>query len=277
MVRTGAPRVDARAAPVRPSRAPDRCTVRGSASSGGASMAHPLVVRPGRGAFDRLAADWPLVPVWAELLADVATPVSVFPAVAGDGPGILLESVERSERWGRYSFVAGDPAAIMVVDEGGLHLREVARELPTGEPSRRLKPRESLRAAVHRLRAPRVDGLPPITGGLMGYAAYEAATLLDGHPVPHPDEAPCPPIGFLLIDRAVVFDHWRQRLVLVTHVPARRYDDGVRALQELADKLAGAPGLPLMRAGGGGGRGGGRHNEGRPGSESAAAVQEETL
>jgi anthranilate synthase component 1 len=212
-------------------------------------MAHPLVVRPDRDAFDRLAADWPLVPVWAELLADVATPVSVFPAVAGDGPGILLESVERSERWGRYSFVAGDPAAIMVVDEGGLHLREVARELPTGEPSRRLKPREALRAAVHRLRAPRVEGLPPITGGLMGYAAYEAATLLDGHPVPHPDEAPCPPIGFLLVDRAVVFDHWRQRLVLVTHVPAGRYDAGIQALEELADKLGGASGLPLMRAG----------------------------
>src|SRR2546428_11337512 len=89
MERTGAPRVDARAAPVRPSRAPDRRTVRGSASSGGASMPHPLVVRPDRDAFDRLAADWPLVPVWAELLADVATPVSVFPVVAGGGPWVL--------------------------------------------------------------------------------------------------------------------------------------------------------------------------------------------
>ena len=216
-------------------------------------MDHPLVVRPDRDTFDRLATDWPLVPVWAELLADVATPVSVFPAVAGHGPGILLESVERSERWGRYSFVAGDPAAIMVVDDGGLHLQEVARELPTGEPSRRLTPREALRAAVHRLRAPRVDGLPPITGGLMGYASYEAATLLDGHPVPHPDEAPCPPIGFLLIDRAVVFDHWRQRLVLVAHVPAGRYDDGIQALEGLAEKLAGASGLSLMGAGGAGG------------------------
>ena len=95
-------------------------------------MDHPLVVRPDRDTFDRLATDWPLVPVWAELLADVATPVSVFPAVAGHGPGILLESVERSERWGRYSFVAGDPAAIMVVDAGGLHLQEVARSSPPG-------------------------------------------------------------------------------------------------------------------------------------------------
>ena len=205
-------------------------------------MVQRLRVRPDREGFDALAAEWPLVPVWAELLADVATPVALFPAIAGDGPGILLESVERSERWGRFSFVAGDPAAVMVVDGGGLHLRDVVRDLPTGEPSRRLT------AAVHRLRAPRVDGSPPITGGLMGYVSYEAATLLDGHPTPRAADAPCPPIGLLLVDRAVVFDHWRQRLVLVAHVPAGGYDEGVAALEELAAKVGAAPSLPLLAA-----------------------------
>src|SRR5262245_15849396 len=209
-------------------------------------MAQPLRVNPDRDAFARLAAEHPLVPVWAELLADVTTPVGLFPAMAGDGPGILLESVERSERWGRYSFVAGDPAAILVVDGSGLHLRDVVRDLPTGEPSRRLTPREALRASVHRLRAPRLEGLPPITGGLMGYVAYEAATLLDGHPAPHAEDAPYPPIALLLIDRAVVFDHWRQRLVLVAHVPGGAYDLGIEALEGLAEKVSVAPALPLM-------------------------------
>ena len=57
-------------------------------------------------------------------------PSALFAAVAGDGPGILLESVERSERWGRYSFVAGDPAAVVVVDAGGVRLQDVARRAP---------------------------------------------------------------------------------------------------------------------------------------------------
>ena len=35
----------------------------------------------------------------------------------------------------------------------------------------------------------------------MGYLAYEAADLLDGHPAPEPGDAPCPPIG-LLRDRS---------------------------------------------------------------------------
>ena len=212
-------------------------------------MAAALQVHPDRPTFDRLAADWPLVPVWAELLADIGTPVGLLPAIAGDGPALLLESVERSERWGRYSFVAGDPAAILVADDAGVHLRDVVRDLPIGEPSQRLSPREGLRAAVNGLKAPRLDGLPPITGGLMGYASYEAASLLDGHPAPHANEASFPPVGLLLIDRAVVFDHWRQRLVLVVHAPREGYDEAIAALEGLADKVASATTLPLLAAG----------------------------
>ena len=100
-------------------------------------MAPKLEIRPDRDAFDALAREWALVPVWAELLADVSTPVGLFPAVAGSGPGILLESVERSERWGRYSFVAGDPAATLVLDGAGLRIQDAVRELPARDRRRR--------------------------------------------------------------------------------------------------------------------------------------------
>jgi anthranilate synthase component 1 len=194
-----------------------------------------LQIRPDRATFDALASEWPLVPVWAELLSDVSTPVGLFPALASDGPGLLLESVERSERWGRYSFVAGDPAAVIVGDRDGVRITDVARELPFAAsegPSR-----EALIRLARSLRAPRIPDLPPLTGGLMGYLAFEAAELLDGHPVPDPSSAPVPPIGLLVVDRAVVFDHWRQRLLLVAHVPAGRFDDGVAAVDELAGHI----------------------------------------
>ena len=144
-------------------------------------------VRPDRETFDALAAEWPLVPMWTELLADVSTPVGLFPALAGHGPGlVLLESVERSERWGRYSFVAGDPAAR---DRGGArryqrHGRRTAR-CPSHRP-RRTRARRPRVQSHGRSAAPRMPELPPLTGGLMGYLAYEAAELLDGHPVPRP-------------------------------------------------------------------------------------------
>lgn len=194
-----------------------------------------MKVRPDRGTFDELAAANPLVPVWTELLADVSTPVGVFPGLAGSGPGVLLESVERSERWGRYSFVAGDPAAVVVVDADGFRVRDVARDLGfdgiDGEDVR-----AELVAFADRLRAPRVEGLPALTGGLVGFLSYEASGLLDGHPYPA-GYVPCPPIGLLVVDRAVVFDHWRQRLLLVAHVRAGEYEAGVEALEGLSQRL----------------------------------------
>jgi len=120
-----------------------------------------LQLRPGRDEFDSLAAQWPLVPVWAELLADVSTPVGLFPALAGDGPGLILESVERSERWGRYSFVAGDPAATVVVDGDGVRIDHIVRPLPPMTLSADAEPREALIAIARSLAGPRMADLPP--------------------------------------------------------------------------------------------------------------------
>lgn len=200
-----------------------------------------LRVRPDPTEFASLASRWPLVPMWAELMGDACTPVGVFPSLAGGGPGALLESVERSERWGRYSFVSGDPAALVVVDARGLRVEQQVRDLPLPASPARGPALELLRSVAARLRAPRLPELPPLTGGLVGFLTYEAATLLCGYPCPGGPELPCPPICLQVVDRAVVFDHWRQRVLLVAHVPAgdrHAYLRGVRALEDLARRLA---------------------------------------
>jgi anthranilate synthase component 1 len=47
-----------------------------------------------------------------------------------------------------------------------------------------------------------------------------------------------PPIALMLVDRAVVFDHWRQRMLLVAHVRPGAYDEGADALKDLAGRLS---------------------------------------
>lgn len=198
-----------------------------------------LHVHPDRPAFDALASEWPMVPVWAELLSDVSTPVGIFPSLVGDGAGILLESVERSERWGRYSFVAGDPAARIVATEGGIQVLDATRPLPLPTLSGD-SVLGDLKTMAHALRAPHLDDLPPLTCGFMGMLTYEAAMILDGHPYPGADQPRFDPIQLLIIDRAVVFDALRQRMILVAHVPGGSpdaYAEGVGALEDLASKV----------------------------------------
>jgi len=54
------------------------------------------------------------IPVYRKLPADLETPVSVYLKLRGEGPSFLLESVERAEQVGRYSFVGVDPAASLI-------------------------------------------------------------------------------------------------------------------------------------------------------------------
>jgi anthranilate synthase component I len=204
------------------------------------AVASELRIRPDRATFEDLARAWPMVPVWAELLADTCTPVGAFGAIASDGPGVLLESAEQSERWGRYSFVSGRPAAVIVGDDDGIHLLDVARQLPV--PDRVAGPADmaaALREVSSALRAPRIPNLPTLSGGLVGFFSYEAARLLAGYPHPTGSDPACSPIALHVVDRAAVFDHWSQRLYLVAHVPSgTRYEKGLEALEELADLIA---------------------------------------
>ena len=220
-----------------------------------------LRVRPNEEEFASLARGHALAPVWAELLGDVSTPVGVFPALAGEGPGALLESVERSERWGRYSFVAGDPAAVVTADADGVRVESRhARAAAAVDGAGRARAAGRCRRWRRRWRRRTRPSCPPVTGGLVGCIAYEAAELLDGHPHPAGDPG-CPPMRFLVVDRAVVFDHWRQRMILVAHVPPRR-----RTRRRRRPARAGRPGGARLGARSGTGgldRGDGEATRGR--------------
>ena len=66
-----------------------------------------------------------LVPVCAERLADLLTPVGAYLRVAAhlERP-FLLESAEGGESVGRFSFIGGDPFLEVLGDAEGIVLRQ---------------------------------------------------------------------------------------------------------------------------------------------------------
>src|SRR5205085_11950267 len=68
------------------------------------------MVQPDFREFSRLARGHTLIPVVKSVTADLLTPVSAFLAVAEQEPyAFLLESVERGEQIGRYTFLGARP------------------------------------------------------------------------------------------------------------------------------------------------------------------------
>src|SRR5712691_3596233 len=68
------------------------------------------MIRPDYKEFSRLAREATLVPVVKSVMADLLTPVSAFLAISrGEKHAFLLESVERGEQIGRYTFLGARP------------------------------------------------------------------------------------------------------------------------------------------------------------------------
>jgi anthranilate synthase component 1 len=206
--------------------------------------------------FKELAAHGALVPVCRELAADLETPVSVYLKMQGQGPSFLLESVEKAEQLGRYSFLGFNPRRqilahgrqVTVRDNGHAETRQLADDED---------PLHIVAAELARYQ-PVVspDGLdqelPRFFGGAVGYLGYDLVRFFERLPDMARDELDLPDLHLLITDTLVIFDHVKHRLLLVAnaHVPSGRnldaaYDEALNRLDVMEAQLqARLPPLP---------------------------------
>lgn len=202
---------------------------------------------PDRQSFHDLAKNHSVIPVWRELLADLTTPVSLFARCVGEGEGFLLESVDRGESWGRWSFIGLNPLLTMTSRN---QVIEVEGVLPEGVDTDNgmLKALEDL---LERYQSPQIEGLPPLHGGLIGYLGYDVVREIEALPDAPEDDRGFPDAIMSIIGDLVAIDHWRQRAFLLVNVLLtegsdkeevnQAYDDALSRL----DSLAAAGALPL--------------------------------
>jgi anthranilate synthase component 1 len=196
-------------------------------------------VKPDRATFDALAARFPIVPVWREVLADAQTPVAAFMRLDPQPNGFLLESVEGGERWARYSFLGGDAFAVVTASNG----RVAVKGRPPVEPKRDEAPFAFIRRLLQLTRAPQIEGLPPFHGGAVGFIGYDCVRELERLPAPPEDDVGLPDLALLLTRTVVVFDHLAQRAFVIVNVGTggdrdAAYEDARERIEEVVDRLA---------------------------------------
>ncbi len=194
--------------------------------------------------FRQLAEQGNLIPVYREIMADLDTPVSAFLKLGRDPYAFLLESVEGGEKWARYSFLGCGPKVVIhgrgdrvTVTENG-----TTRTLPHDG-----NPLLAVRGYMDRFKPVPVEGLPPFTGGAVGFVAYDMVRFFERIPV-NPDNPDGGGLGltdftFMLTDRMVVFDSARQVIQVIANVHTdgvdlkTAYDDALTTIDATIEQL----------------------------------------
>ncbi|MCZ2819996.1 anthranilate synthase component I [Modestobacter sp. VKM Ac-2977] len=203
---------------------------------------------PTRAEFAHL--DAPVVPVTRRLLADSETAVGIYRKLAGNRPGtVLLESAEQGKQWSRFSFVGVRSAGVLTEADGttawlGDPLPGLTDDLPAD-------PLAAVRTLARRLRSPRTPGLPPLTGGLVGYLGYDVVRRLERLPQTAVDDLGMPELALMLVTDLAVLDHSDGTVLLIANVLGGApggYDDAVARLDAMAADLAEAapPGVATV-------------------------------
>lgn len=202
------------------------------------------IVTPDLEGFRALARDRRVIPVVRRLLADGQSAIGLYRTLCGDRAGtFLLESAEQGRSWSRYSFIGVRCAAMLTEREGAVTwLGRAPRGVPADGAAV-----EVLRDALDMLHTQPLPGLPPLTGGMVGYLAYDSVRNWERIPDTNPDHLRIPDIAYLLATDLAVVDHADGSIMLIAN--AINYDDSdanvdqawadaVRRLDEMEAALA---------------------------------------
>jgi len=195
---------------------------------------------PTKEEFKQKANQGNLIPVYKEILGDLETPVSAFYKISQEGKyAYLLESVEKGEKLGRYSFLGANPSIIfksraqqgVIIRDGQEEPFEVIND-----------PLIQLKKLMSQYRSIQVDGLPIFYGGAVGYLSYDYVRFIEKLPDKNPDDLNLPDAFFVITDTMLIFDHLLQTIKVVSNAyvdkePDLAYEEAIGKIEEILNKL----------------------------------------
>ncbi len=178
-----------------------------------------------------------IVPVCSEMMSDIRTPIEVLRILRNYSRHCyILESVEKQEVWGRYTFLGYNPTVEITCVNGQTSVKNVV----TGE--RRIKERSDpageIQSLLSEYTSPEIEGLPPFTGGLVGYFSYdyikyaEPCLTLDAR-----DEEGFKDVDLMLFDKVIAFDSVKQKIILIVNIRTDDLENNYRNAEKTLNEM----------------------------------------
>ncbi len=153
-----------------------------------------------------------MIPICKEIFADVITPIMLLRKLSQSSQSFfLLESIEGGEKWGRYSFLGYNPVVSITCKNGEIRIRQGGKETVRTD-----QPLQVLRELLNEYKAPKLPGMPPFTGGLVGYFSY--GMIRYAEPILKLKDSDFQDMELLLFDKVIAYDHLKQKISIVVNM-----------------------------------------------------------
>jgi len=162
-----------------------------------------------------------IVPLYEDFPCDMDTAISVYLKLKDKGACYLLESVEKSKRWGRYSFIGFD--------------RLETFSFSIGEDE---KPLSLLKEKYFSKKVFKIKDLPRFFGGGVGYVGYDCASLWNKVTLPTKDIYSLPDISLLFTKTVIIIDDFSKtfRIVYNAEHPSD-YEEAQKTIDKITSLL----------------------------------------
>lgn len=192
------------------------------------------MIQPDLDTVGAYAKDYRTVPVYTVLPEGLCDPTDAFLILKNlSRHCYILESLDDTARRGRYTFLGYDPILELTCTDGILRIRNgIETEIETSDPKLAIK------NILAENKGPAHPGLPPFTGGLVGYFAYdyikysEPALTLDG-----PDQEQFKDVDLMLFDKVIAYDHLERRLFLIINIKTDHLHENYNRAESELDYL----------------------------------------
>lgn len=175
--------------------------------------------------------------VFQEFPCDDITPIQAFLSLnAGEG-SVLLESAVKDQDMGRYSLLAIEPFAEFT-SKGNFSVLESKEN----RIERETQPFEHLKEAISAIRLSSNPHYPPLVGGAIGFATYDAVRLFEELPDRHADADKLPDLYFLFHSVHIAFDHSKGSILIsinleITQDVEKDYATARQKIEEIRIRL----------------------------------------
>jgi anthranilate synthase component 1 len=165
-----------------------------------------------------------VIPLSTEMYADMVTPIDVIKKLKkASGHCFMLESAEDTKNWGRYTFLGFDPTMEITCLNGEMSINSnnsaETKSFKTDTPNKHIQEILDSRKSV------KFDFLPPFTGGLVGYFAYDYAKYCEPSlKLDAADEERFNDVDLMLFDKVIAFDNYRQKVILIANINAQNIE-----------------------------------------------------